>query len=151
LSDPDLPVAANLLDRQFTAVAPNHPAVDKEADLVAGFEVITGPPTTGEGRPTMIYEVKLTDRGRHVELVAKHFALLALVQIHGAHPAGRPPTPSPREPDDQRAVRARPAVDDVGRPAVPARGSMRTCGRSCGTSRRQCLQTVALALIHSKQ
>lgn len=48
----------------------------EQAAMVAGLEVVKRNLTAGDGEIDTIIKVKLTDRGRYVEMAAKHFGLL---------------------------------------------------------------------------
>lgn len=49
---------------------------EEQAALIAGMEVVKRNLTAGDGEVDTIIKVKLTDRGRYVEMAAKHFGLL---------------------------------------------------------------------------
>lgn len=55
---------------------------DDEAALIGGFEVIVKNAQAGDGHTDIVHKVKLVDRGRYVEMAAKHFKLLTDVMEH---------------------------------------------------------------------
>ena len=55
---------------------PIHQMTEEEASCIAGIDVVKRNLTSGDGATDTILKVKLEDRGRYVEMAAKHFGLL---------------------------------------------------------------------------
>ena len=55
---------------------PLHELTEEEAWCIAGFEVVIKNAAAGDGHTDTVHKVKLIDRGRYVELAAKHQGML---------------------------------------------------------------------------
>nr|PZN74803.1 MAG: terminase small subunit [Pseudomonadota bacterium] len=55
---------------------PIHELTEEEASYIAGIEVVKRNLTAGDASTDTILKVKLEDRGKYVEMAAKHFGLL---------------------------------------------------------------------------
>ena len=65
--------------RLFTATGslrPIHELSEEEAWCIAGFEVVIKNAAAGDGHTDTVHKVKLIDRGRYVELAARHQGML---------------------------------------------------------------------------
>lgn len=49
---------------------------EEEAWCIAGFEIVIKNAAAGDGHTDTVHKVKLIDRGRYVELAAKHQGML---------------------------------------------------------------------------
>lgn len=55
---------------------PIHTLTKEQAQLITGFDVVKRNLTAGDGATDTIIKVRLADRGRYVELAAKHLGML---------------------------------------------------------------------------
>lgn len=75
-----------LFDEQGN-LRPLHTLNDEEAACIASLEVIVKNAQAGDGHTDTIHKIKVWDKTRTLELLAKHFALLTEVVRHDGDPA----------------------------------------------------------------
>ena len=72
-----------LFDEQGN-LKPLHTLTDEEAAAIASLEVIIKNAAAGDGHTDTVHKLKVWDKTRSLEMLAKHFALLTeRVDLHG--------------------------------------------------------------------